>query len=161
MPLLLPSTSYDRMLSSDDVLKRPQRIKSVAVTTVNTNPAICREMWALLQNDGVLEYYSELETVCKIGVNRFTEKSESAQYMWRIPLWRTFNILNRNLYVTVCAFPDRPFAYKSSDCSNIALYRPMMKHFKQWNWKRYFITTVAHVLRTRLVLLEELEVLSC
>jgi len=44
MPLLLPSTSYDRMLSSDDVLKRPQRIKSVAVTTVNTNPAICREM---------------------------------------------------------------------------------------------------------------------
>lgn len=42
--LLLPSASYDRMLSFDDVLKRPQRIKSVALTTVNTNPAICREM---------------------------------------------------------------------------------------------------------------------
>jgi len=52
MPFLLSSTSHDRMFSFDDVLKRPQRIKSVALTTVNTNPAICREMWALLQNDG-------------------------------------------------------------------------------------------------------------
>jgi hypothetical protein len=42
MRLLLPSTSYDRTF--DDVLKRAQRMKSVALTTVNTNPAICREM---------------------------------------------------------------------------------------------------------------------
>jgi hypothetical protein len=55
----------------------------------------------------------------------------------------TFNILNINLYVTVCVFPDSPFAYQSSDCGNIALYLPTMKHFKHWNWN--FFLQLSHM----------------
>lgn len=71
------------MFSFDDVRKRPQRIKSVTLTTVNTNPAICREMWALLQNDGDARILQWARDALPKWRTKFTGTSESARYVWR------------------------------------------------------------------------------
>lgn len=78
-------------------LKGAQRMRSVALTTVNINAAICRGMWVLLQNDEALQECSELETDSQ-------ERNESVQLNLMYPLWWTFNILSIKLYVMAFAF---------------------------------------------------------
>jgi hypothetical protein len=102
MPLLLSSTLHDQMFSFDDVLKSPQRIKFVPLTTVNTNPAICREMQASLQDDGgarTLQWASD-RLSAKMAYQVHSKDWISTAYVTYL-LWQTYNILNRNLYVTV------------------------------------------------------------
>ena len=135
----------------------------MALTTVNTNPAICREMWVLLQNDGgarTLQWARE-KLFAKMAYQVHNKQRISTVYL-TYPLGGTFNTLNRNLYVIFV-----PFLIHHLHIS-LRIAATLRCIIRWWNIsntgtaKKGFVTTIVHVaLRTLLVLLEELEVPSC